>query len=180
MCCCSRTTGSCSANTVIRGDKKYLYEPTVRVPLQIRGPGIRAGRTVSVPTAQVDIAPTLLWLAGIPTTPDRVGLEDRRPQPHGHPGQPGRAAPARPRGALARSAATDPGSWVRRGLVTQKFSYLRYPEFGNFEELYDMRVDPFQQVNVATRPRYAGALQRMRDHWLAYRNCAGDTCRASP
>ena len=164
----------------IRGDKKYLYEPTVRVPLQMRGPGIRAGRTVSVPTAQVDIAPTLLRLAGIPTTPARVGLEIDGRSLMG--ALDNRVAP-RPLVLEEHSQVTrtDPGSWVRRGLVTQKFSYLRFPEFGNFEELYDLRVDPYQQAQCRGPDQaYAGALQRMRDHWRAYRNCAGDACRASP
>ncbi len=163
----------------IRGGKNYLYEPAVRVPLQMRGPGIGSGRTVSVPTAQVDIAPTLLRLAGIATTPARLGLEiDGRSLMGALDNQ---IAP-RPLVLEQHSnvTRTDPGRWISNGLVTQNFGYLRFAEHGNFEELYDLRVDRFQQVNVAGRASYAGALQRMRDQWRAYRNCAGDTCRASP
>ena len=163
----------------LRGDKKYLYEPTVRVPLQMRGPGVSAGRTVTVPTAQVDIAPTLLRLADIPTTPARVGLEiDGRSLMGALDNQ------VAPRPIVleehSQVTETDPGSWIRRGLMTQTFGYLRFPEFGNFEELYDLRVDPFQKLNVAGKASYAGALQRMREQWQDYRNCAGDACRASP
>ena len=49
--------------------------------------------------------------------------------------------------------------------MTQTFGYLRFRASGNFEELYDLRVDPFQEVNVAGRPSYADALRRMRALW---------------
>ena len=37
--------------------------------------GLRFGDQVSVPTAQVDVAPTLLQIAGIPNDPQTLGLQ---------------------------------------------------------------------------------------------------------
>lgn len=47
-------------------DKRFMYEPGLKVPLLARGPGIKAG---SVPTqfvSNIDLAPTFLDLAGLP------------------------------------------------------------------------------------------------------------------
>jgi len=41
-----------------------LYEPTLRVPLLLRGPGLRAGTVVRTPVSLVDLAPTLAGLLG--------------------------------------------------------------------------------------------------------------------
>ncbi len=46
--------------------KWYMaYEEAVRVPLVVSLPGKRAARTVPIPTSHIDIAPTILGLAGI-------------------------------------------------------------------------------------------------------------------
>ena len=37
----------------------------VRIPMVMRGPGIKAGTTFELPASNVDVAPTLLGLAGI-------------------------------------------------------------------------------------------------------------------
>lgn len=41
-----------------------LYEPTLRVPLLLRGPGLSAGTVVRTPVGLVDLAPTLAGLLG--------------------------------------------------------------------------------------------------------------------
>jgi len=41
-----------------------LYEPTLRVPLLVRGPGLPAGTVVRTPVGLVDLAPTLAGLLG--------------------------------------------------------------------------------------------------------------------
>eukprot|EP00662_Eupelagonemidae_sp_cell21_P046673 gene46673-59416_t len=46
-------------------EKMLPYETDIRIPLFVRGPGIKAGTTVDQMVANVDIAPTVLDLAGI-------------------------------------------------------------------------------------------------------------------
>jgi arylsulfatase A-like enzyme/Flp pilus assembly protein TadD len=41
-----------------------LYEPTLRVPLLVRAPGVTAGRVIQRPVSLVDLAPTLAGLLG--------------------------------------------------------------------------------------------------------------------
>jgi len=45
--------------------KNTAYEEDIKIPLVVRGPGIRAGEIVTELTANVDIAPTLAEIAGI-------------------------------------------------------------------------------------------------------------------
>ena len=47
-------------------DKRFMYEPGLRVPLLVRGPGIKAGSTPEQFVANIDLAPTFLDLAGLP------------------------------------------------------------------------------------------------------------------
>jgi arylsulfatase A-like enzyme len=47
-------------------DKRFMYEPGLRVPLLAKGPGIKAGITPSEFVANIDLAPTFLDLAGLP------------------------------------------------------------------------------------------------------------------
>ena len=53
----------------IKRGKNRPYEEAIRIPLMVSGPGVLDGRTVEAPVANVDIAPTLLNLAGA-TIPD--------------------------------------------------------------------------------------------------------------
>lgn len=43
-----------------------LYEPTLRVPLILRGPGLPAGKAVGAPVGLADLAPTLAGMLGKP------------------------------------------------------------------------------------------------------------------
>lgn len=54
-------------------DKRFMYEPGLRVPLIARGPGIQAGSTPAQFVANIDLAPTFLDLAGLPIPPFMQG-----------------------------------------------------------------------------------------------------------
>jgi arylsulfatase A-like enzyme len=47
-------------------DKRFMYEPSLRVPLLARGPGIKAGNVPAQFVGNMDLAPTFLDLAGLP------------------------------------------------------------------------------------------------------------------
>jgi len=50
-----------------------LYEPTLRVPLILRGPGLPAGKTVVTPVGLADLAPTLAGMLGKPLAGENGG-----------------------------------------------------------------------------------------------------------
>ena len=53
--------------------KAQVYEPAIRVPLLMRGPGITPGRRPSRIVGNVDLAPTILEAAGLPPRPELDG-----------------------------------------------------------------------------------------------------------
>lgn len=54
-----------------------LHDGTIRVPLILAGPGVEVGRVVEEPVSHVDIAPTVLALAGLEVHPEVQGKDLR-------------------------------------------------------------------------------------------------------
>ena len=52
----------------LTGGKFLAYEPATHLPLLIRGPGIKPGTSTGELAANIDIAPTILELAGAKRT----------------------------------------------------------------------------------------------------------------
>jgi arylsulfatase A-like enzyme len=57
------------------GHGDFLWEPLLRGPWVLRGPGVAAGRTVASPVSLVDVAPTLAALLGLPLAGSRDGRD---------------------------------------------------------------------------------------------------------
>ena len=57
------------------GHGNYLYTTSVHVPWILRGPGVGSGVTVDGLAAQIDVAPTLLSLAGVDHQGDFDGVD---------------------------------------------------------------------------------------------------------
>lgn len=156
---------------------KYVpYRQSREVPLYIAAPDARRGATYNGITANIDLAPTILdYAQAAPIAPvDGMSLRPAavagtRPAGHGRPvllygGMAG--ARVRPAGYLGIR-------WGRWVMWTWRAA-------GNPTELYDLRVDPNENRNVAADPANAAviaSLAAMRDQ-LAY--CAGPTCRPAP
>ena len=69
--------GRASSNPPFTGGKGSISEGGIRVPFIVIGPGIPAGKVVSVRATNMDLLPTLVDLAGggaaLPANPDAVG-----------------------------------------------------------------------------------------------------------
>lgn len=151
---------------------KYLpYEPSLRVPLIIRGPGLAAGTRSEELVSNVDLAPTILRLSGASET---VTVDGRSLLPFAR--SPGRRS-GRPI-FLEANTVDDPSTGIPYvGLRTRRFKYIRYRS--GEQELYDLARDPNELSSRhrdrryrRTRAALAGALGR-------YRDCAGASCRAT-
>src|SRR4051812_45507418 len=125
----------------IGGQKSTPYEETVRMPLYVRGPDVRAGLVLPQMVGNVDLAPTFAAWAGAPAP---AGLDGRSLAPLLRPGAPGPGAlrQAYPLNQLSRQGIP---SW--RGVRTRRYTYVEYAT--DEKELYDNLNDPYQLQNIA-------------------------------
>jgi len=133
------------------------YEECVRVPLFVRVPG--AGhRTEPALVSAVDVAPTIAELARVTPTGDLDGVS---------------LAPLLLEGSsedltgeVFIESVGDERIPAWRELRTRRFAYV---ELATGErELYDLRSDPFQLVNVVSDPGYAADVERLASALDAY------------
>ena len=123
-------------------DKRFMYEPGLRVPLLVRGPGIRAGSTPDQFVANIDLAPTFLDLAGLPI-PDSMQGRSLAPILHGE-------SPQDWRQSVYYRYYHSPGhhnTAQHYGVRTRTHKLIYYWEKDGWE-LFDLRQDPEEQHNL--------------------------------
>lgn len=135
-------------------DKRAAYEASMRIPFLLQCPELFKGGTVlSQVVANIDIAPTMLELAGleVPKTMDGWSLLAlRNPQ------------------AAWREALLYEYYWERNfpqtptqhALRTDRYKYIRYHGLWDSDELYDLSQDPHETRNLARTKEHA---QTVRD-----------------
>ena len=143
-------------------EKALMYEESVRVPCLLSWPrAIPAGQRVTVPLGGVDLAPTLLDLAGVPL-PD--ALEGRSVA---HAITTGTAPEPAPVFAEVASAAAiyegdrDPAQYAAHVMVLAddwKYVWNRF----EVDELYNLAADPAEMGNRAASPPCAQRVAEMR------------------
>lgn len=128
----------------------FLYRETLQVPLMVKLPGgKRGGERVTTPAQLVDVAPTLLALAGVDVPKELTGssLLD---------------LPEEPRRIYSETfyARIHYGWSDLASLVADRFHYVEAPE----SELYDLAADPGEKRNVlaAERRTYSTLRQAMK------------------
>jgi arylsulfatase A-like enzyme len=157
--------------------KVRVYEPSIRVPLLIRAPGMPKGVHRKQPVGNVDLAPTILDFAhakpgrkedGMSLVPIMQKKRDFS----------GRALDLET--YFTPDDLDDPEDPPTnyQGVRTDRYLYAVY---GNGEqELYDLRTDPFELQNQSGNPAYVqvqSALQRLLSSEAV---CAGRRCRTRP
>jgi arylsulfatase A-like enzyme/predicted Zn-dependent protease len=130
----------------------FIYSNTQRVPLMLALPGhLPEGTTVQGIARGVDLAPTLLDLAGLPALPDADG-RSLTPQITGATS--GDAGPAYLESYHPRFWW---GAQELLGLRSGPWLFIEAPR----PELYDVATDPSEKTNLAaTRPAELEALRR--------------------
>lgn len=135
------------------GDKRTAYEESLRIPLIVRYPPlVKAGLAVDAMALNVDFAPTILDLAGLPPLPESHGRSWRE--------------------LLAGST---PGDWRKAwfyayyrenkfsapfttAVRTETAKLIRYPGNDKWTEMFDLTADPYEINNLYGVPAHA-ALQ---------------------
>ena len=183
--------------------KFVAYDPSSKVPLMIRGPGITPGSVSTELVSNVDLVKTILDISGANPgiTVDGRSLLPFAADPGRRTGRPilfetGRAiALADPASASAAGknrrrspkrvknldldrTAQLSGRVIKppkyRALRTKRYLLIKYTDGGR--ELYDMREDPLQTNSVYKDARYAPVRRWMLKKLPKFTRCAGETC----
>jgi N-acetylglucosamine-6-sulfatase len=139
-------------------DKRTAYEASIRIPLLVMCPDrFHGGSRVPQVVANIDIAPTILELAGV------------RPPAHID----GRSFVPLLKGEKSpwRDALLYEYHWERNyphtptthALLTDRYKFIRYHGVWDLDELYDMQSDPEETKNLIVDPSYADIAQRLRE-----------------
>ncbi len=145
------------------GHGRRIYQDNLSVPLLLRAPGLAPGRS-AVPAQGMDIAPTLLALAGVAAAPGMGGYDLL-----GHPPEADRvryvetyggAVPQLP-GLRRILAASGPS---HRGVISEGWKLILTG--GHHAELYYLPDDPKEEHNRAeSEPERVAALSTLVSLW---------------
>jgi len=139
------------------GDKRSLYEESLRIPLIVRYPRLfPQGRVVDEMVLNIDLAPTFLDLAGVPIPPAMQGVSWK-----------------------ALAAGRTPAHWRQSflaeyfkelgdtptlvGLRTASAKLVTYPGHPEWTEVFDLAVDPCEIKNRAADAAAAAPLRAALD-----------------
>lgn len=156
------------------------YEPALRVPLIMAGPGIPAGQRRYDPISTVDLTATITDLGGassrmaarrIPDGFSKVSVLE-----NGDKGWTHAQLTESVRGGL-QNWDKGPGFGMRSqiGIRSGRYQYTR--NAGDVTELYDLLRDPNELHNVAGQAEYAGVLDEFASLWGRLKDCVGSGCR---
>jgi N-acetylglucosamine-6-sulfatase len=138
-------------------NKRFAYEESLRVPFIIRYPKLVAkGTTIDALTLNIDVAPTLLELAGAEP------LEEAHGQSFVSLLRDGRARWRESFLAEYFLEKVAPRTPAWEAVRTTKWKYIRYTELEGMDELYDLESDPHEMRNLIASPGAQAALDRMK------------------
>ncbi len=132
-----------------RGDKRLAYEESIRIPWVMRYPKlIKPGSTIDKMVLNIDVAPTMLDLAGEKPAPTMEGR------------------------SLVPLMKGDTSNWRTSflyeywvdltsafpeilGVRTEDMKLVTYPQIHDIDEMYDLKADPHEMRNLAQDPKFA-------------------------
>ena len=140
-------------------ERRLAYEESIRIPLIIRYPKLaRAGSRIDAMALGIDLAPTLLEIAG-----------SKAAAPiHGRSLVPlleGRVKSWRKSFLIEYFSDRTMERMVRMGyqaVRTERWKYIHYMELDGMDELYDLRRDPYEMRNSIGDPASRGELELLR------------------
>ncbi len=136
--------------------KMSFFEGAARVPLMIHAPGRFAPRRVAAAVSLADLLPTLADFGADGDAPARAGpIEGCSLLPHLQ----GTGGHDEVRGEYLAEGAVAPIVMLRRGLL----KFIRCP--ADPDQLYDLRTDPDELVNLAETPQAAGLRAAVARLW---------------
>lgn len=140
-------------------ERRLAYEEAIRIPLLIRYPTlVKAASTSAALVLNLDLAPTLLEVGGVPAPPNMEGR------------------------SMVPLLKGEPVNWRRSFLIeyftdtvfprvlkmgyqavrTERWKFIHYQELEGMDELYDLQNDLYELKNVIREPSAQDALTNLR------------------
>ena len=140
-------------------ERRLAYEESIRLPLLVRYPGlIKANTILDECVLNIDIAPTLLALAGVPV-PGNMQGHSLVPLLRGKKNEWRRSFLIEYYSDRVFPRIVKMGYQAVR---TERWKYIRYLELDGMDELYDLKADPYEIKNVISQPHAEQTLKAMR------------------
>jgi N-acetylglucosamine-6-sulfatase len=147
-------------------DKRTMHEPSIRIPIIARGPGLPENRVVKGQVLAMDTAPSVLDLCGAPVLTNIQGRSWRM-LTHG-------------RDASWRKAWFYEYNYEKqfpytpnvRGIRTDEWKFIRYPHGDSspdkhLPELYNLRTDRGERRNLAAVAQHAATRRKLEQQLAA-------------
>lgn len=181
-------------------DKRQLYEFDIRVPLLVRGPGIKPNQMLQAPVLNIDLAPTILDISGVNLSAVNLDgqsfLSQMAPSLRNGSARPcflveytgeGRPTsdPACPKlgpglfqcfpDCVCEDAYNNTYACVRTLESKQNLQYCEFADSESFVEVYNLTSDPHQLENIVKKVDPA-LLQTMNQRLIKLQSCEGESC----
>jgi arylsulfatase A-like enzyme len=140
-------------------ERRFAYEDGIRSPLLVRYPSlVRPGTTIDALTLALDIAPTVIEVAGGTPGPHIQG-RSLVPLLRGE-------RPAWRSSFLAEYYGEAAIPWLvsmsYKAVRTERYKYIDWTQHPGADELYDLAADPYELTNLAREPQHAGLRRDLR------------------
>lgn len=152
-------------------ERRLAYEETARIPLIVRYPRVaRAGSTPTQMVQTIDLAPTVLALAGVLDSVPRQG-QSLVPLLEG--------TPTSWRKAVLIEYYTDTVfprmlTMGYQAVRTERYKYISYRQLSGMDELYDLETDPFEMNNLMGSARGNALLPQLQAELVRLQKETGD------
>jgi N-acetylglucosamine-6-sulfatase len=147
-------------------DKRTMHEPSIRIPIVARGPGVPKGRVVKGQVLAMDTAPSVLDLCGAPSLANIQGRSWK--------------TLANGRDPAWRTAWFYEYNYEKqfpytpniRGIRTDEWKFIRYPRGDgspdkHLAELYNLRTDRGERRNLAAVAQHAATRRKLEQQLTA-------------
>jgi arylsulfatase A-like enzyme len=126
--------------------KQNVYEHSVRVPLVLAGRDIPQGKRTNAMCYLFDVLPTLGKLCGVSAPKTSEGIEF--------------TTSLRDTTEPARTQLMFAFRDVQRAVRDERWKLIRYPHVDK-TQLFDLRTDPHEEVNLADKPAHAAKVDEL-------------------
>lgn len=171
-------------------DKRFMYEPSLRVPLLVRYPRLRVSNRVDDHMVQnIDLAPTILDLAGVPVPETMQGrslrtlLEGQAPEDWRRSIYYAYFENSWALRNVGKEGMSDPSFQYftphrvspHRGVRTERYKLIEYYAEDNYWELFDLAKDPNEERNEYGQADYAQITAELKQELSRLRELYRDT-----